>query len=176
MLELFRELVPGGSTIAVLGNPNRPGFDRLVEDVLKPARDMGLQVRTLEAGNESEIEAAFSTFDKQPVDGLLVLSDPVYLNRRNQIAQLQARHKVATIHSSRELVLAGGLASYGASIRDAYRQAGIYCGRILKGAQPADLPVLQPTKFELAINLKTARALGLDVPATLLARADEVIE
>jgi putative ABC transport system substrate-binding protein len=176
MLELFRELVPRGAKIAVLGNPNRPAFERLVDEVIRPARAMGLQVRVLKAGQEDEIDAAFATFDKENADGLLVLSDPVYFNRREQIARLQDRYRVPTIHSARELVAAGGLASYGASIGDAYRQAGTYCGRILKGEGPADLPVMQPTRFELSINLKTARALGLDIPPTLLARADEVIE
>jgi putative ABC transport system substrate-binding protein len=176
MVELFRELVPGAKTIAVLGNPNRPAFERLVDDVVKPARAMGLQVRVLKAGHEGDIDASFATFGKKRVDGVLVLSDPVYFNRRDQLARLQAQYKVPTIHGARELVLAGGLASYGASIGDAYRQAALYCGRILKGEKPGDLPVLQPTKFELVINLKTARALGIEVPPTLLARADEVIE
>ena len=176
MIELIRELVPKTATLAVMANPNRPGFERLVNDVLEPARGMGLQVHVLKAGNESEINAAFSTFGQARVDGLLILSDPVYLNRRNQIAELQRTYRMPTIHSSRDHVLVGGLASYGASINDAYRQAGIYCARILKGEQPADLPVLQPTKFELVLNLKMAKELGLDIPPTLLARADEVIE
>jgi putative ABC transport system substrate-binding protein len=176
MVELFRELVPGATTIAVLGNPNRPAFESLVDEVVRPARAMGLQVRILKASHEGEIDASFATFGKERIDGLLVLSDPVYFNRRDQFARLEAQYKVPTVHGARELVLAGSLASYGASIGDAYRQAGLYCGRILKGEHPADLPVLQPTKFELTINLKTAKALGLEIPPTLLARADEVIE
>jgi putative tryptophan/tyrosine transport system substrate-binding protein len=175
-VELVRELVPDTKTIAVLANPNRPGFEQLVAEVLEPARNRGLQAHVLKASNEQEIEAAFSTFPHARADALLVLSDPVYLNRRDQIAQLAKTYRLPTIHAARELVVAGGLASYGASIKDAYRQGGDYCGRILKGERPADLPVLQPTKFELVINLKTAKALGLEVPPTLLARADEVIE
>src|SRR6185369_1901115 len=137
---------------------------------------MGLVVHVLKATSEREIGAAFTSLDSVSVDALLLLSDPVYGNRRNQIVELAHTHRVPTIYYSREYVLAGGLVSYGASIRDAYRQAGIYCGRILNGEKAADLPVMQPTKFELVINLKTAKALGLEVPPTLLARADEVIE
>jgi len=176
MLELLRELVPKASIIAVLGNPNRPNYTNLLNEVLHPASALGLQVRVLTAGNETEIEAAFKTFNNEPVDGLLVLSDPVYFDRRDQIAQLESVHKMPSVHSEREIVAAGGLASYGASITDAYHQAGIYADRILKGERPADLPVMEPTKFELAINLKTAKALGLTITPTLLARADEVIE
>ena len=176
MVELVRELVPDTETIGVLGNPNRPGFEQLVAEVLEPARTRGLQARVLKASNEREIEAAFSVLAEVRAGALLVLSDPVYLNRGDQIAELARTYRLPTIHAARELVVAGGLASYGASIKDAYRQAGVYCGRILRGEHPADLPVLQPTKFELVINLKTAKALGLEIPPTLLARADEVIE
>jgi putative ABC transport system substrate-binding protein len=175
-VELVQELVPHAKTIAVLANPNRPGFEQLVAEVLEPALSKQMRAHVIKAGSEQELETAFSTFDRTPADVLLILSDPVYLNRSDQIAQLTKTYRLPTIHSSRELVVAGGLASYGASIKDAYHQAGIYCGRILKGEQPADLPVLQPTKFELVINLKTAKALGIEIPATLLARADEVIE
>ena len=176
MVELFRELLPAGASIAVLANPNRPGFERLVAEVVEPAQRAGLRVHVRRAGNEGEITAAFATFETTRVDALLVLSDPVYLNRRVQIAELQAAHRIPTIHASRESVLAGGVASYGASIEEAYRQAALYCARILKGEQAADLPVLQPTKFELVLNLKSAKSLGLDIPPLLLARADEVIE
>ena len=176
MVELIRELLPRAKKVAVLGNPNRPGFERLVNDVVKPARAAGLDVRVLKAGNEREIEAAFSTFNQARVDGLLVLSDPVYTNRRDQIARLQRSYKIPAIHGSRESVVAGGLISYGARLEDAYRQAGVYAGRVLKGEKPADLPVMQPTRFELVINLKTAKAIGIEIPPTLLARADEVIE
>jgi putative tryptophan/tyrosine transport system substrate-binding protein len=151
MVELFRELVPAGASIAVLANPNRPGFERLVAEVVEPAQRAGLRVHVRRAGNEGEITAAFATFETTRVDALLVLSDPVYLNRRVQIAELQAAHRIPTIHASRESVLAGGVASYGASIEEA-------------------------TKFELVLNLKSAKSLGLDIPPLLLARADEVIE
>jgi ABC-type uncharacterized transport system substrate-binding protein len=176
MVELIRELIPQPKKIAVLGNPNRLGFEQLVNDVVKPAEAAGLDVRILRAGSEREIETAFSTLNQTRVDAFLVLSDPVYTNRRDEIARLENSYKIPTIHGSREIVIAGGLMSYGASIEDAYRQAGAYAGRILKGEKPGDLPVVQPTKFELVINLKTARALGLDIPPSLLARADEVIE
>jgi putative tryptophan/tyrosine transport system substrate-binding protein len=176
MLELMKELLPKAASVGVLGNPNRPAFDQLVDEVLKPAQAMGLGVHVLRATNEREINAAFASLDSVPVDALLLLSDPVYGNRRNQIVELAHTYKVPTIYYSREYVLAGGLVSYGASIQDAYQQAGIYCGRILNGEKAADLPVMQPTKFELVINLKTAKALGLEIPPTLLARADEVIE
>jgi ABC-type uncharacterized transport system substrate-binding protein len=176
MVELIRELMPQTKKIAVLGNPNRPGFERLLNDVVKPAEAAGLDVRVLKAGSEREIEAAFSTLNQGKVDGLLVLSDPVYTNRRDQLARLLKMQKIPAIFGSREIVVAGGLMSYGASIEDAYRQAGAYAARILKGEKPADLPVMQPTKFELVINLKTAKALGLTVPPSLLSRADEVIE
>jgi putative ABC transport system substrate-binding protein len=175
-LELIRELLPKAATITILGNPNRPDFEALVTEVLEPARVMGLRVDVLKAGDAHEIAAAFAVFDRARPDALLVLSDPVYLNRRDQLARLEKSYRLPTIHSSREHVVAGGLASYGASIADAYRQAGIYCGRILKGEKPGDLPILQPTKFELVVNLGTARALGLDIAPALLARADEVIE
>jgi putative ABC transport system substrate-binding protein len=176
MVELIRELMPQTKKIAVLGNPNRPGFEQLVDDVVKPAEAAGLDVRILRAGSEREIEAVLSTLNQARVDGLLVLSDPVYTNRRDQVVRLLNSYKIPAIHGSREIVIAGGLMSYGASIEDAYRQAGAYAGRILKGKKPADLPVMQPTKFELVINLKTAKVLGLTVPPSLLARADEVIE
>jgi putative ABC transport system substrate-binding protein len=176
MVELIRELVPRAKKIAVIGNPYRPGFEQLVNEVVKPAEAAGLDVHVLKAGNESEIEAAFSKLHEARVDGLLMLSDPVYTNRRDQIARLQRSYKIPTINPSRESVVAGGLISYGASTEDAYRQAGLYAGRGLKGEKPGDLPVMQPTKFELVINLKTAKEIGLDVPLFLQQRADEVIE
>ena len=176
MLELIRELVPRVTRIAVLGNPKRPNFQPLLKQVLDPARALGLQVDVLKASNGSEIDSAFQTLSRERVDALLVLSDPVYANQRDQIARLEMQYKVPAVHSFRQHVVAGSLASYGASIDDAYYQAGIYSGRILKGEKPAELPIMQPTKFELVINLKTAKALGLTVPPALLARADEVIE
>jgi putative ABC transport system substrate-binding protein len=176
LLELIQELLPNAATIALLANPSRPAFEQLVGEVLVPARAMGLQVHVLKAGNEREIDAAFATLHRVRVDAILALSDPVYLNLREQLARLAMSHRLPSVHSSRENVIAGGLASYGANIEDAYRQAGLYAGRILKGEKPADLPVMQPTTFHLAINLRTANALGLKVAPTLLARADEVIE
>jgi putative ABC transport system substrate-binding protein len=176
MVELIRDLMPQIKRIAVLANPNRPGFEQLMNDVTRPAEAAGLTVRALQAGNERELDAAFASLTQVQVDGLLVLSDPVYTNRREQIVRLIDSYRIPAISGSREIVKAGGLMSYGASIEDAYRQAGAYAGRILKGEKPANLPVMQPTKFELVINLKTAKALGLAVPPTLLARADEVIE
>jgi len=176
MVELIRELMPQTKKIAVLGNPNRLGFEQLLNDVVKPAEAAGLDVHVLRAGSQREIEAAFSTLNQARVDALLVLSDPVYTNRREEVARLQNSYKIPAIYGSREIVVAGGLMSYGASIEEAYRQAGAYAGRILKGEKPTDLPVLQPTRFELVINLKTAKALGIEVPPQLLARADEVIE
>ena len=176
MLELMRELVPKASVIAVMGNPNRPNFQPLLNEVLAPARSIGLKVRVLQAGNGKEIEAAFNAFGQEPVDGLLVLSDPVYTNQRDLMARLEMQYKVPAVYSSRDNVVAGSLASYGASTGDSYYQAGIYSARILKGEKPSDLPVLEPTKFELVINLRTAKSIGLVVPEILLARADEVIE
>jgi putative ABC transport system substrate-binding protein len=175
LVELLRELIPQAKKIVVLGNPNRPGFERLLNDVVTPAEAAGLDVRVLRAGNEREIDNAFSTLNHN-VDGILVLSDPVYANRRDQLSSLLMQHKIPSIFSARENVGAGGLISYGASMEDAYRQAGIYAGRILKGENPGNLPVMRPVKFELVINLKTAKAIGLTVPPALLARADEVIE
>jgi putative ABC transport system substrate-binding protein len=176
MVELIRELVPKVSTLAVLANPSRPNFQALLDEVLRPALALGLQVRVLKAGSGEEIESAFNTLGHGAADGLLVLSDPVYLNRRDQLAQLEMQNRLPAIHSSREHVIAGSLVSYGASIDDAYYQAGLYAARILKGEKPANLPVMQPTKFDLVINLKTAKALGLAIPDKLLALADEVIE
>jgi putative ABC transport system substrate-binding protein len=176
MLDVIRDLLPKVSTIAILGNPNRPNHQALLDQMLASAQARGLQVRVLAAGSGPEIDSAFKILTREPVDALLVLSDPVYLNQRDQLARLELQYRIPTVNASREAVVAGSLASYGASIEDSYYQAGIYTGRILKGEKPADLPVLQPTKFELVINLKTAKALGLIVPQALLVAADEVIE
>jgi putative ABC transport system substrate-binding protein len=176
LVELTREILPRAKSIAVLANPNRAGYEQALQETLDAAKNANLSVVVLRAGSERDIDGAFATLGKTPVDAVLVLSDPVYVNRRVQIAILAATHRLPTICSSRENVVAGGLISYGASLVDAARQAAVYAGRILKGEQPANLPVLQPTKFELVLNLKTAQALGLSIPATLLARADEVIE
>jgi putative ABC transport system substrate-binding protein len=175
LVELLRELKPHSKSIAVLANPSRPGFERLVSDVVKPAEAAGLGVVVLNARNEREIDDAFVALRQMTVDGLLLLSDPVYTNRRVQIANLQNTFRIPTI-SWRDVVLAGGLIGYGARTEDTYFHAGAYAARVLKGEKPADLPVIQPTKFELIVNMKAARELGIAVPPALLARADEVIE
>jgi putative ABC transport system substrate-binding protein len=173
-LELLRELVPGAARIAVLVNP--ASAETMLQDVEAAAHVMGLQSRVVNADTSREIEAAFVTFVRDRPDALFVTGGPFLISRRVQLALLAARHMVPASYGSREYVEIGGLMSYGASLTDAHRQAGIYAGRILKGAKPADLPVMQSTKFELVINLAAARVLGIEAPPTLLARADEVIE
>jgi putative tryptophan/tyrosine transport system substrate-binding protein len=175
-LEVLRELVPAAKTIGLLANPANPNVETVVPGLHDTADALGLHLVAKYGSSPSDVDLAFESFVRDRVQALLVDSDAVFLSRRQQITALAARHSVPTIYVSRLYVEGGGLMSYGASIPDAYREAGVYAGRILKGAKPSDLPVLQPTKFELAINLKAAKALGLEVPATLLARADEVIE
>jgi putative tryptophan/tyrosine transport system substrate-binding protein len=176
-LELLRDLVPHAARLAVLVDPaNAAITEGTVVAVETAARAMGLEIKILNASTSREIDSAFATFVRERPDALFVSSGPFFTTRRLQLAQWAARHAVPAIYAGREYAVAGGLISYGASLPDAYRQAGVYTGRILKGAQPADLPVLQSTKLELVINLQTARMLGLDVPPSLLARADEVIE
>jgi ABC-type uncharacterized transport system substrate-binding protein len=175
-LQVLRELAPHARTIAMLVNPNNPNSKLDVEHVQSAARSLGLELLVLNASNERELDAAFARLVEQRAGALIVAPDPYFNTRREQIIPLAAQTAVPAIYEFREFVAAGGLISYGTSIAEAYRQAGIYAGRILKGDKPAELPVQQSTKFELVINLKTAKALGLDVPPTLLARADEVIE
>jgi putative tryptophan/tyrosine transport system substrate-binding protein len=176
-LELLRELLPTATRIAVLVNPGNAAItEAMVRDVEAAARAMGLQSQILNVGATREIETAFTTFMRERPDALFVSTDPWFTARRVQIVQLAARHAIPAIYGERDYTEVGGLISYGASLTDAYRQIGVYAGRILKGAKPADLPFVQPTKFELVINVPTARMLGLTVPSTLLARADEVIE
>ena len=176
-LELLRELVPKAARVAVLVNPANPtNTETTVRDVEVAARAMGLQIQVLNAGTSSEINAAFATLGRDRPDALLVSPDPFFVARRIQLANLAARHVIPSSFSVRENAEAGGLMSYGADISDAYRQMGVYAGRVLKGAKPADLPVLQSTKFEFVINVQTATMLGLTVPPQLLARADEVTE
>jgi putative ABC transport system substrate-binding protein len=176
-LELLRELVPTAIRVAVLVNPtNTANTETTLKDVQSAARAIGLQIQVLNASTIGEIDAAFATFALARPDALFVGNDPFFTSRRVQLANLAARHVVPMTSSAREYAEAGGLISYGSDVRNAYRQIGVYTGRILKGAKPADLPVVQASKFELVINAGTARMLSLTVPASLLARADEVIE
>ena len=175
-LELLHELMPSANRIALLVNPDNPNTESLLRDSEAAARKLGQQIFFLNARREDDFGPAFANFIQQKADALIVHSDPFFLNRREQLIALTTRHAVSAIFPFREYASAGGLISYSSNLAQLYREVGIYTGRILKGAKPADLPVPQPTKFELVINLKTAKALGLTVPATLLARADEVIE
>jgi putative ABC transport system substrate-binding protein len=175
-LELLRDLIPQATAIAMLVNLNYPSASTEVQEAEAGARSLGLQLPVLNATTESEFQRAFAAVVAQRMAGLLVGDDPFLQSRRDQLVQLAALHAIPAIYFSRDFSDAGGLMSYGPSIIDAYRLVGFYTARVLKGEKPADLPVIQPTKFELVINLKTAKALGLDVPPTLLARADEVIE
>jgi putative ABC transport system substrate-binding protein len=175
-LGLLRELVPSAASMAVLLNPTNANFQTQLRGVQDAARDLGQQVSILSANTEREIDVAFATAAQSGARALLVGSDPFFGSERDQVIALAARHAIPAIYEGREFATAGGLASYGTSLADAYRQAGTYVGRILKGEKPADLPIVQPTKFEFVINLKTAKALGLDVSPGLAASADEIIE
>jgi putative ABC transport system substrate-binding protein len=175
-LGLLRDLMPTVSTVALLVNPYFPNVGSYISDVEVAARAIGWQVRVLNAGNEGEIDAAFAAILRERAEAVFVAADPFYTGRRDQIVALAARHAIPAVYEAREFAAAGGLMSYGTSLIDAYRLVGVYVGRILKGEKPADLPILQPTKFELVVNLKTARVLGLTFPPGLLAIADEVIE
>jgi putative tryptophan/tyrosine transport system substrate-binding protein len=175
-LGLLRELVPGATRLFALVNPHYALAEAITKDVQAAGSRFGLQVEILHASADREIDAAFATLVQNRADALLLTPDPFFTNRRAQIVTLATRHALPVVAAIREFAEAGGLLSYGPSFRDTYRQAGIYTGRILKGEKPADLPVMQPTKFELVINLTTARALGIAIPNTLLALADEVIE
>jgi putative ABC transport system substrate-binding protein len=176
-LELLHELVPTATIVALLVNPtNRKLTETTTSDAQAAARTLGLQLHVVTASSPSEIDTAFATLVQQGAGALVVSADALFASQREQIVAAAARHTVPTMYSIREAAAAGGLVNYATSITDGYRHVGVYTGRILKGEKPANLPVLQPTKVELVINLKTARALGLDVPPSLLARADEVIE
>lgn len=175
-VELVRELVPKAAVVGLVFDPNIPNAEPDAAEMQAAAHRIGLQTHVMRATSVQEIEAAFAKFVEQKIDALLVIPDPFFQSQRDLFARLAERYAVPTIYYSREYVAAGGLVSYGASFTGTFRQAGTYVGRILRGAKPADLPVSQPTKLELAINLKTAKALGLTVPQSLLTRADEVIE
>jgi putative ABC transport system substrate-binding protein len=175
-LQLVSEVVPQAGVIALLVNPNNPNAERIGGDVRKAARDKRLQLHILKASTEDEINAAFASLVQLHAGALVVGADPFFTSRGDQLVALAARHAVPAIYFGREFAAAAGLISYGPSVTGMYRQAGAYVGRILAGAKPADLPVQQPTRFELVINLKTAEALRLTIPPSILARADEVIE
>ena len=174
--ELLHELVPTAALSAFLVNPDNPQAETQVDDVQRAARTIGQRVIVLRASNERELYKTFATLARERVDALLVGGDTFFTSQPILFVVLTARHAIPTIYPWRSHVDAGGLMSYGANLLDTYRQAGVYAGRILKGEKPADLPVLQSTKFEMVINLKVANAIGFTVPASLLARADEVIE
>jgi putative ABC transport system substrate-binding protein len=176
-VELMHELVPGASVVALLVNPNSPAqAEAQYTDVAAAARKFGQQLIILRAGTVSEIDSAVATIAQTKSSVLLVSADPLFLSRRDQLVALVTRHAIPSIYEWRQFAEAGGLMSYGINLVDAYRQAGIYVGKILRGAKPGDLPILQPTKFEFVINLKTAKVLGLTVPNTMLVAADQVIE
>jgi putative tryptophan/tyrosine transport system substrate-binding protein len=175
-LELLRELVPQATTIAFLVNQTNPVTEGDTKEMQKAARSVGQRIIVVSASNEKEIDAAFESVAGERAGALLVNVDAFFLSRRDQLVELAARYRVPASYNNGEYVKVGGLMSYGDNRTDSYRQVGVYAARALKGEKPADLPVMQPTKFELFINLKTAKALGLEVPPLLLARADEVIE
>ena len=175
-LEILRELAPKATAVAVLVNPFSPDAVPEIRDVQAAAQAIGLELKMFNASTPGEIDGAFAAIAAQPPQGLLVGSDPFLLLRRDQVIASAARLRIPAVYPFREFAASGGLLSYGTNIANTYRQAGIYAGRILKGAKPAELPVMQPTTFELVINLKTAKALGFDIPPTLHARSDEVIE
>jgi putative tryptophan/tyrosine transport system substrate-binding protein len=175
-LQLLHELVPNATVIGVLVNAANPVAETQTADVQAAARSISRQVHVVTASSEGEFDAAFAGLAQQRIGGLLIAADPFFFSRREQLVALAARYALPAVYEWREFVVDGGLMSYGNRVTDAYHQIGIYCGRILKGANPADLPVVQPTKFELVINLKTAKALGLTVPNAMQLLADEVIE
>jgi putative tryptophan/tyrosine transport system substrate-binding protein len=175
-LELMRELVPAAEAIGVLVDLSKPAGERQARDVQVAARAMDLSIQLLRATTDQEIEAAFEAVTQQQISALMVAASPFFDTRRDKLIDLAARRSLPTLFQFREYAVSGGLMSYGIDLPDAYRKVGVYAGRILKGERPADLPVELPTKFELVINLKTAKALGITIPPMLLARADEVIE
>ena len=175
-LEMLRDLVPKATVISFLSNSTSLIALSQIQALQEAVRSRSLQLHVQKAGSESELDTAFAIMAQDGTGGLIIGNDPLFYSHRAQLADLAARYDIPAISSDRELVAAGGLMSYDASFQDLFRQVGSYVGRILKGAKPADLPVLQPTKFDLAINLKTAKALGLTIPSSVVAVADEVIE
>jgi putative ABC transport system substrate-binding protein len=175
-LELLHELVPTTNIAALLVNPTNPNAETVSKEVQEAALSLGIQLQVLQASNDRDFDAVFTTLLKLRAGALAIATDPFFTSRVEQLGALSLHHAMPTIYQYRQFVAAGGLVSYGGSITDSYYKAGVYTGRILKGAKPADLPVQQSTKVELVINLKTAKALGLTVPLSLLGRADEVIE
>jgi putative ABC transport system substrate-binding protein len=175
-LELTRELLPQASAVAMIVNPNFAGAETEFAEVELAGRNLGFRTTRLAASGTRELDAAFAIAEKQHIDVIMVGTDGFFIDRRNQIAALAIRHKVTGIYPFPDFPQAGGLMSYGPSLADGYRQAGVYTGRVLKGAKPAELPVIQPTKFELVINLKAAKAIGLAIPEKFLLRADALLE
>jgi putative ABC transport system substrate-binding protein len=175
-LQLLRALAPKAELIAVLVDPNTPESVNHTNDVVDAARAIGQELAVLNAATAGEIDLAFASLTQQRASALVVSGSPTFLTNRDHLITLTTRHKIPAMYANREFARGGGLISYGANVSDSYRQAGFYVGRILRGDKPADLPVVQPTRFELVLNLKTAKVLGLDLPPTLLALADEVIE
>jgi putative tryptophan/tyrosine transport system substrate-binding protein len=175
-LELLRELLPAATRIPVLVNPTGPNSESTLREAQSAAREIGLEIQILNASTSREINVAFASFVRERPDALFVDIDPFFTSRRVQLVQLASHYRVPATYPGRQFAEVGGLISYGSNVTDAWRQVGVYTGRILKGAKPADLPIVQASKFELVINAETARMLGLAVPPTLLARADEVIE
>ena len=175
-LGLLGELAPTATRIGLLVNPDNANAEAVIREMAAAASTIGVQIEVIRANDRPAIDAAFATLVRNKTGALVVGADPFFFSRRAQLATLATRHAIPAVYTVREFAEAGGLMSYGTSLTEAFRQIGLYAGRILKGAKPADLPVVQSTKFDLVINLTTAKALGLTVPPTLLARADEVIE